>query len=262
ELWKVFGSTLLLLILTGICLAMVRRAPYLIVGWLWYMGTLFPTVGLISVGLQSIADRYTYIPFIGLFIMIACSAAKLPGRVAISALSLAACSIVSWHQVQHWRNTETLFAQCVRATRNNAEGAYNLALAEYLNGKRDAAIHHFEEAVRIRPQYQDARNNLGLLLLEAGDAGGATNVFTGLLRLNPTHEVALLNMGRALAQLGDESQAKGYFELARSAEARVELGRLLEKMGRTNEAQIQFREAERVKPGITRQPSPAALARP
>ena len=265
ELWKTLGSMLLLLILTGIFLALAKRAPYLIVGWLWYLGTLVPTIGLISVGIQSIADRYTYIPFIGLFIMIAWSAARLPARCVLAIAIIAGLSVIAWHQVQHWRNTETLFAQCVRATKNNPEAYYNLALAQYLNGKREAAQQNFQEAIRIRPQYEDARNNLGLLLLELNDPAGATNVFTGLLRRNPTHDVALLSMGRALAELGDTGQAKGYLELARSAEAHVELGRLLEKMNRKNEAQLQFREAERLQPGITHQSqpqSPAAPARP
>jgi hypothetical protein len=268
ELWKAVGSTLLLLILTGIFLALAKRAPYLIVGWLWFLGTLVPTIGLVSVGIQSIADRYTYIPFIGLFIMIALGAAKLPVRPVLSIAIITALSVVSWHQVQHWRNTETLFAQCVRATRNNPEACYNLALGQYLTGKREAAARNFEEALRIRPQYEEARNNLGLLLLELNDPAGATNVFAGLLRRNPTHDVALLSMGRALLQLGDTGQAKGYLELARSAEARVELGRLLEKLDRTNEAQLQFREAERLQPGITtrqsqpRSPAPAPPARP
>ena len=156
------------------------------------------------------------------------------------------------------------FAQCVRATKNNAEAFYNLALAQYLNGKRQEAISNFQEAVRIRPHYENARNNLGVLLLEAGDSRGATNVFAGLLRVNPTHENALLGMGRALVKLGDETQAKGYLELARSAEARLDLARLLEKMNRTNEAQLQFREAERLHPGISRQPQrwPGTPGRP
>ena len=270
ELWKALGSTLLLLILTGIFIGLAKRAPYVIVGWLWYLGTLVPTIGLISVGIQSIADRYTYIPFIGLFVMVDWGAPKLPARAVLSIGIVAALSVVGWYQVQHWRNTETLFAQCVRATKDNPEAYYNLALAQYLAGKREAAVQNFEEALRIRPQYEEARNNLGLLLLELNNPAGATNVFAGLLRRNPTHEVALLSMGRALVQLGDTGQAKGYLELARSAEARVELGRLLEKMNRTNEAQLQFREAERLRPGITREPerlrepqqSPAAPARP
>jgi protein O-mannosyl-transferase len=262
ELWKVIASTVLLLVLTAVFTSFWRRAPHLIVGWFWYLGTLVPTIGLISVGLQSIADRYTYIPFIGLFMMIAWSVPKFRGLQGLTMLILAACAVVSWEQVKVWRNTETLFAQCVRVTRNNPEGHYNLALAQYLNGKREQALRNFEEAVRLRPQYENARNNLGLLLLEVGDARGATNVLAGLLRLNPAHEAGLLAMGRALVQLGDEVQAKGYFELARSAEARVELGKVLEKGGRTNEAQIQFREAERLKPGITAQPSPAPPVRP
>jgi tetratricopeptide (TPR) repeat protein len=292
ESWKAIGAALLLLALTGVFVALARRASYLIVGWLWYLGTLFPTIGLISVGLQSIADRYTYIPFIGLFIMIAwgvpdafailtskrqrTTAVQDTSRVPagfgvrqssaafLAVIAFVACALVSWRQVQHWRDTETLFAQCVRATTNNPEAVYNLALAQLMNGKRQDALRNFREAVRLRPQYQDARNNLGLLLLELGDPQGATNIFTGLLRLHPTHEIALLNMGRALAQLGDYAQAKGYLELARSAEARLELGRLLEKQQRTNEAQIQFREAERLKPGITSQPvqSLPAPARP
>jgi protein O-mannosyl-transferase len=260
EMWKVIASTLLLLVLTGVFIGLAKRAPYFIVGWLWYLGTLVPTIGLISVGLQSIADRYTYIPFIGLFIMIAWGVPRIPGRQIVAMMLLTACAVVSWRQVQHWRNTETLFAQCVRATRNNPEAQFNLALAQYLNGKREDSLRNFQEAVRLRPGYQDARNNLGLLLLEMGDPQGATNVFGGLLRLNPAHEVALLNMGRALMQLGDYAQAKGYLELARSAEAHLELGRLLEKQQRTNEAQIQFREAERLKPGITSQPPPSPVA--
>ena len=203
ELWKVNLSTLLVLALTGVFLALARRAPYLIVGWLWYVGTLVPTIGLISVGLQSIADRYTYIPFIGLFIIIAWGMPKIPGRKVIAVALLLACVIVSWRQVQHWRNTETLFAQCVRATENNPDGVYNLGLAQLLNGKRQEAVRNFQEAVRLRPQYEEARNNLGVLLLELGDPTGATNAFMGLLRLNPRQEVALLNMGRALVQLGD-----------------------------------------------------------
>ena len=262
DTWKTLGATLLLLAVTAACVATARRAPYLIVGWLWYLGTLVPTIGLVSVGLQSIADRFTYIPFIGLFIALAWGVPRIPGRQALAVALMVACAVMSWRQTRHWRNTETLFAQCVRVTRNNPEAHYNLALAQYLNGKPEDARRNFEEAIRIRPQYQNARNNLGLLLLEMGDPRGATNVFGGLLRLNPTHQVALVSMGRALVQLDDLSQARGYLELARSAEARLELGRLFEKLQRTNEARLQFQEAERLKPGITSRPSRAERARP
>lgn len=256
EGWKVMAATVLLVALTAVFVALARRAPYLIVGWLWYLGTLVPTIGLVSVGIQSIADRYTYIPFIGLFIMIAWGAGKIPGKPILAVGLLVACAVVSWRQVQHWRDTETLFAQCVRATSNNAEAHYNLALAQVHHGKRAEALPHFKEAVRIRPKYEDAQNNLGLLLLELGDARGATNHLGQVIRLNPKDAGALLSMGRALIALGDEAQAKGYLELARSAEAHLELGRLYEKMQRTNEAQLHFREAERLKR------SPATPSRP
>ena len=262
ETWKVLGSLLLLLALTAMCVALARRAPHLIVGWLWFLGTLVPIIGLVSVGLHSIADRFTYIPYIGLLMAIAWSAPKLPGMQVAAVAVVVGLAVVAWRQTQHWRNTETLFTQCVRATRDNPEAHYNLALAQYLNGKPREAQGNFEEAIRIRPRYENARNNLGLLLLQTGDPRGATNVFAGLLRVNPTHRVALVNMGRALVQLDDLAQARGYFELAQTAEARLELGRLFEKLHRTNEAQIQFREAERLKPGITGQRLQPEPARP
>src|SRR3989442_1813270 len=134
--------------------------------------------------------------------MIAWCASKVPGREVIAVALLAACAALSCRQARQWHDTETLFAQCVRATRNNAEAHYNLALAQYLHGKKADAARNFAEAIRIRPHYQDARNNLGLVLLELGDSRGATNVFTGLLRLNPTHEIARLNMGQSAGAVG------------------------------------------------------------
>jgi len=247
--WKVVAAAALLLALTAAFIALIRRAPYFMVGWLWFLGVLVPMIGLVSMGLQSIADRYTYVPFIGLFVMIAWGAERLrfPGKSVVAVAILGVCAVVSWRQTQHWRDTETLFTQCVKVTTNNPEAHYNLALACYLKGDRTNALQHFQEAVRIRPTYEDALNNLALVCLETGDAAQATNHLGRLLRLSPRNQFALLTMARALVVLGDYRQAKGYAELLQSPEAHVELARTLQKSGLTNEARIHLREAERLK---------------
>ena len=171
-LWQVTGSLLVLTLLSAAAIRARRRHPYLVVGWFWFLVTLVPVIGIIQVGNQSMADRYTYIPIIGLFIMVAWGAqgmtkglqhrqsmlAVLAGAIIIASVAL------TWQQLGYWRNSASLFRHTLQVTTRNA--AIHNMLGGTLDdeGYLDAAIHEYLEALRIDPELSRAHNNLGLAL--------------------------------------------------------------------------------------------------
>src|SRR5262249_39979247 len=155
----------LLAAVSAFVLRQLRRRPYLATGWFWYLGTLVPVIGLVQVGDQAMADRYTYLPLIGILIVAAWGGAELVrnGRAAAFAAAAAviACGVVTWFQVGYWKGSIPLFEHTLRVTGNNylAHACLGLALTE---AGRSEAIPHYREALKVNPYYSQAEASLGL----------------------------------------------------------------------------------------------------
>src|SRR5262249_10853213 len=151
------GSLVLLIVITGLVARAGRRWPFLAFGWLWYLGTLVPVIGLVQVGSQAMADRYTYIPSIGLYVMAAWGVpALLQGgarktvAIAVPApLALGACAVATAREVRTWKNSETLFERALAVTSGNFVAHNSLGVDLERRGRLDEAIDHFSEAVRL-----------------------------------------------------------------------------------------------------------------
>ena len=190
---QAFGAGLLLVFISIAAMRAARRHPYLTVGWLWYLGTLVPVIGIVQVGMQAMADRYTYVPLIGLFIIIAWGVPDLLAsyryrRAIISVGSgglLSILIIITWVQLHHWRNTVTLFQHTLRVTSKNFLAHNNLGAALADLGKIQDAISHYRKALEINPSYWLAHNNLATTLAEKGDPKEAFAHYQEALKIKP-----------------------------------------------------------------------------
>jgi len=209
--WQVSGACLLLVFISLVVIRTVRQRPYLAVGWLWYMGTLVPVIGLVQVGVQAMADRYTYVPFIGLFIAIAWGVPELVARwrhrisllACISSATLLLLMILTWMQLQHWKDGITVFEHAVHVTNNNMVGHAVLATALISDGQLNEAVIHLNESLRINSEYAMAHNNLGVALTLQGRTAEAIRHYSEALRINPRYSDAYKNLNRALSLQGN-----------------------------------------------------------
>ncbi len=218
--WQVGGALALLLLITLIALFKARSAPYLIVGWSFFLGTLVPTLGLVQVGNASIADRFTYLPCVGLFVAVLWlmtdvsrhwrSRGVVLGALAI--LGLLACGALTWLQVQTWRNSGTLWRQCLKVYPENAIAHYNLGHFLQHSGKATEAITEYREVLRVKPNHLDAHLNLGVVYVALGQIPEATNWFAKALQIKPDYANAHLNMGLELYKLKDFRGATNHME--------------------------------------------------
>ena len=258
-LWQVAGAALLIAAITT--LAVRSKIPYLAVGWLWYLGTLVPVIGLVQVGLQGMADRYTYIPLIGVFIMAAWGIPDLALRwhfpkatlIGTAAAGLAALVILSWFQVGTWRNSITLYSHAAEVTSGNDWAEYNLGLSLFHEERDEEALSHFQEAIRLRPGYADAYLNIGAIQAKQGRLDDAAANFRRALDLKPAYPEALRNLSMALIQEGKFDEAASCLEAFRRIkpevpEARFLTGLLLARKGNPAEAEAAYGEAIRLKP--------------
>jgi tetratricopeptide (TPR) repeat protein len=218
----VLMAALILVALTAAALVGGRRWPYLAVGWLWYLGTLVPVIGLVQVGSQALADRYTYIPLIGVFIMAVWGVADLlgrwlAGRVALAALTgvvLGGCALGTWEQLQYWRDSATLWTRALQVTSRNAVAHNNLGAILLDRGKLPEATEHFQAAVRDLPDHAEASYNLGTALFLRGEPAKAVPALTRATQLRPDFGDAHYNLGLALLRLGAPEQAVQAFTRA------------------------------------------------
>ena len=261
--WMVGGAALLLIAAT---IAVVRRArshPYLLVGWLWYLGTLTPVIGVIQVGLPSMADRYTYIPLIGLFIIVAWGAGDLAARwvprrtvlPAAAVLVLAACATTARTQTETWRNSLTLWQHAVDVTSNNAYAQYNLGVVLVQAGRVDEGIARFREALRIDPGYADVHIDMGNALSDRGATDEALAEFATVVRLRPDYADARVAYGNLLRARGRNDDAIAQYREALRldstfASAHNELGNALTSKGQFADAMTEYTQAVRLAPGF------------
>ncbi len=238
-----------------------RRWPYLLVGWLWFLGTLVPVIGLVQVGGAALADRYTYLPSIGLFLAVAFGFRELAARfqfppiavVAAAVLILGGCLLATEHQLRFWRNSETLFRHALAVTRDNDIAHANLGVALEQEGKPDEALAEYRAAAKLAPGRYQTHNNLGNLLDKIGRPEQALAEYHEAVRLNPELPSLHDGLGSVLAELGRFSEAMNEFTNAAQLDRtypwpHFEAGKTLLKQGRDAEAMDQFHAALRIAP--------------
>jgi tetratricopeptide (TPR) repeat protein len=282
SVWAVAGSGLALALLTAAVVYAGRRRPYLAVGWLWYLGTLVPVIGLVQVGVQARADRYTYVPAVGLFIVVAWGMADVLPRwrarryvlPSAAALAIVGCAVVARGQVAVWENSVTLWSHAVRiahvenairgtapsraerldqAQLGEALADHNLGLALADAGRLSEAIDSFSAAVRLEPDYAQAHADLGLALARANRNDEAMAQYSEALRLQPDMADVHNNLGVQLAQHRRLEEARRHFEEAVRLDpgfelAQVNLGLALARTGRREEAIVVLQQVLRTHP--------------
>jgi len=270
--WQVAGAGFLLICVSILAIRAGRRHPYLPVGWLWYLGTLVPVIGLVQVGGQAMADRYSYVPLIGLFIVIAWGIPDLLMRgadnvpaaqrgtallVIPAGVTIAALMVCTWFQLAHWQNSITLFEHALTCTKSNYVAHDCLGLAFASQGKLDEAAAHYREALGIAPEYASAYNNLGVVLARQGKLEEAVKEYRQAIRVRPEFADAHYNLGKALALQGNLDDAVVHYLKALrtepdNAEARNNLGNIWAEQGKTEKAKQEYRAAVRIDPRFAR----------
>jgi Flp pilus assembly protein TadD len=238
-----------------------KRHPYFLVGWLWYLVTLVPVIGLVQVGSQSMADRYTYLPLIGIFIMLAWGMRIAAGndrirRAAVSVVAiilLIACSVCTWFQLGYWKNSITLFSHAASSVSGNyiAHEALGLALAK--NGRFDEAITQYSESLRIWPEYDRALIGIGNVLVRQGRMDEAAVYADRALSLKPGSSEAHFLLGFVLMNQGKKDEALDHYFAGLRSDPENEgihhvIGVILGSQGKLDESIGQFKEALRIKP--------------
>ena len=247
---QVVASTIFLIVVIAAALYSIRKHPYLPVGWLWFLGMLVPAIGLIQVGIQCRADRYTYLPLIGLFIMLAWGITELlahfseteigesslstrerdrvrgnetsahqnlsasPMFVSVTGLclfSFAVCAVVTSRQIGYWRNSETLFRRAVQVTQKNYLAYNNLGFYLSNRGEVAEAIENYRKSLEINPNYEDAHNNLGYAYAGQKKYPEAIAEYEAALRIRPNHPEVHNNLGNTLGDIGRADEAIAHY---------------------------------------------------
>jgi tetratricopeptide (TPR) repeat protein len=254
------ATVLLALVSLAACL-LRKSAPYLLMGWLWYLGTLVPVIGLVQVGEQAMADRYTYVPLLGIFVMVVWGVGDLAARFRVpgawlagaSLLLLALCAADTWRQIGYWHDTETLFERAIavmplNSRAHNILGVYLINLGRTAEGKQ-----HLRAAVAIAPDFFPALNNLGGILAAENHDAEAAQCYREAMRIHPDSVIAHGNLGNLYARSGQLEEAVAqYVQVLRivsanrqldyklGLDARRRLALLLPNSGTADEAMHRF----------------------
>ncbi len=251
--WRVGGAAIVLVAMTWGAVWLGRRRPHLPVGWLWFVRMLVPVIGIVQVGEQGLADRYTYLPAIGLSLMLAWSipaVAVARGAACAAAIALGACT---WRQATYWRDSETLFRHALRVTRDNAVAHLDLGLALYRRGRVEESTEQFRESLRIRPGFEAAHSNLGVALGDLGRYDEAIAEHERARDIDPSDPDVYNNLGSVYYRLGRRDEAIEQFRRAlrldsEHANACYNLGTALAAGGDWNGAADALRNAIRLDP--------------
>ena len=254
----VTGSVLLVILISALAWWGSRRRPYLLAGWLWFLGLLVPVLGVVQVGVQAMADRYTYLPLVGIFIMLAWGSADCLGAgrlwtglgVAAGSVTLVLCAALTCHQLRFWRNTETIFKRAIAVTRDNWVAHSNLALLallRYQDTQRGSPAQQVVSLDSARsgtlPGYSATRDFLGEVIFHC----------QATLRANLGFPDARITMAKALTEMGQLDEARAQLEIVlrldpKSADARENLAEILLRQGRVADAINEYRAALKLKP--------------
>ncbi|MGA2508567.1 MAG: tetratricopeptide repeat protein [Chitinispirillaceae bacterium] len=259
---EAMAGTLLLIAVTVAALMSGKQKKFLTTGWLWYLITLVPVIGIVQVGNQAHADRYTYVPLIGIFIMISWglktivdrlqNSKKLFVKIAAAALFPAMMGL-TWEQVGYWKSDFTLFSHAITVTKRNYVAHNNFGLYLYKTGRTGEAIAHYQKALEIKPNYAEAHNNLGVPLENIGRTDEAIAHYQKALEIKPNYAEAHYNLGNLLSNIGRTDEAIAHYQKALEinpdyAKVHNNLGNLLSNIGRTDEAIAHYRKALEINP--------------
>jgi protein O-mannosyl-transferase len=256
---EVWMGILLIAAITALVGWQFRRRPFLLIGWLWFLAVMLPAVGLLQIGIQAMADRFMYLPIIGLLIAIVFTGAEIVRRfgknvaVSLTILALSACAILSSLQLRHWKNSLTLWQHTVEVTKDNWVALNNFAHTLYLAGQYDEGIERASESLRIRPDFAEARLNLALLIEAKGRPEEAILHYRRALAIHSNWPLARKHLADALARTGNATEAMVHYDatvamVPSDIEARSKMASLLTQQGKSAEAIAQYREALRYDP--------------
>jgi len=259
--WKVAGAVGILISISLAVLWGARRRPYLLVGWLWYLGTLVPVIGFVRIGDLAMADRYAYVPLIGIFIIVVWGVPDLLGGwkystvacVLVATVVLGACAILTTRQLHFWQDSRSLFEHASAVTTDNYVAEVNLGMALAEQGEKDQAFAHVAAAVRMNPRYPVAQYALGVLLNKRGDHSAAEEHFRTALRLYPDYGQAHAGLAGTLAATGDLDGAVAHYREALRGnpdlpDVHDNLGMVLAAVGQPDAALTELAEGVRLAP--------------
>ena len=262
-LWEVVGAFCLLLMISILVIRTVKDRPFLIVGWLWYTGTLVPVIGLVQVGAQAMADRYTYVPLIGLFMMISWGANDLFikcrfRKFVIAAMALSIIFVfmaVSWIQTGYWQNSLKLFTHAIEATSNNYAAHNNLGMVLQEMGRPQEAIRHYQIALQIDPEYAFAHNNWGNALSAMKKYAEAAEHYVTAVKLNPHYAKAHYNLANFFMGEAKINEAISHYSKALRIDSSYvaaynNLGTASALQGKIDEAIFHYRKALSIDPAF------------
>jgi len=259
--WKTGLAVTLIVSLSYVAVRKAREMPFLLVGWLWYLGTLVPVIGIIQVGSQSMADRYTYLPLVGLFLAAAWGAKSLvekrpllkPVVIACVIVALAGLPIPSRVQVETWKNSVTLFEQALRMTEVNPLAHHNIGAYYLERNECQKAVPHFLMALEAKKDYPYALSNLGVCTSRGNDPERALRLFDKAIRIEPRFTKARIDRAIYLMRLGRlEEAGMDFLEILKMKPdheaAHTNLGLIFVQQGKLGDAEAHLREALRVNP--------------
>ena len=259
--WRPAVGLVVLAAVSWLALAQRRTRPWLLVGWLWYLVMLIPVIGIVQAGVQAHADRYTYLPQVGLWLMVVWAAADLarrrflPGWLfpSLGAAAVVCFSSLAWFQTDCWRDSETLWRHTVACTSGNVRAYGLLGLALQADHRPEEAIAEYRNALAIKPDYDDALNNIGNCLVSLGRRREALDSYEQALQANPDLAVAHDNLAELLAGSGRFEEAAAHYRRALEikpsfAGANIHWGAALAQQGRWDKALDQFRRALKTNP--------------
>ncbi len=260
--YQIIISFLVIIFITLFAIDFINKWPYLITGWLWYLGTLVPVIGIVKFGNAfAMADRYTYIPLIGILIIIAWGGHDIMRRIGFRKIFISTLGgvfililmITSWIQVSYWKNSITLFSHTLHVTKNNFLAHKNLGTAFVNQGRIDKAFPHFQEAIRISPDNPTAHLNMGTCYLFYGEFDAAVKYFQTALELNPNYQKARLNLDKALSAQKDADLAISILKTSIQANKNdpiphYNLANIYKEKGDKNKAVFHYKKALTLKP--------------
>ena len=260
-LWYALVSLGIVTLITILAVSLGRRKPYIFLGWFWYLVTLLPVIGLVQIGRQAMADRYTYLPSIGFFIMVTWGAAELAAKrrflrlgLGISAVIVIALFTISTRkQIEYWHNNFTLFERALKVTGDNPAMLYNMGVVMETEHQPDLAMICYRNVLKLKPNHFEAHNNIGNILVLRGDIDDAVAHIRRALEINPEYPQAHNSLGTVLLAQGNLSEALVHFRRAvelmpGSVEMRHNLASVLQAQGKFDEATTQYRKVLQLNP--------------
>jgi tetratricopeptide (TPR) repeat protein len=261
EIWQVSSSLLLILSVTILAIIFIKKLPYIAVGWFWYLGTLIPVIGLIQVGSQAMADRYTYVPLIGIFIIMAWGISQIllrlqNGKVIaalIASLFIVIITLATYLQVSVWKNNFTLFGHVININPKDARAYQVIGHALANNGENEKALYYYYMALKYNPGYYPSYLNAGTVFQKMGRLDEAINCYNKALHFDNKPAEAHYNLGIILMEKNNLNEAISHFKKALvitpdDSDTHNNLGVALMKAGNVEEALAHFQESLRLDP--------------